>query len=123
MTEDAILATMFVVIALIIGAVSIAKPLIGRLGDILESYLASRSGEAEIRRGLDGVQDQLGRLGDRLSLLEERLDFTESLVARRRAPALDPGSSPGEDEEAGAEGRTAPPRPESETQDAAAPDL
>lgn len=91
MTEEAIVATMIVVIALIIGLVSIAKPLIGRLGDIVESYLASRAGEAEVRRELDAVHDQLDRLGDRISLMEERLDFTESLMARERPAELETG--------------------------------
>ena len=93
MTEEVIVASMIVVIALIIGLVSIAKPLIGRLGDILETYLASRAGEAEVRRELDGVHHRLDRLGDRLSLMEERLDFTESLVAREKPSELEGESS------------------------------
>lgn len=94
-----IIAPMIVAIVmfLTVGGVILLRPLSRRLGDLLEAMARERT------EGLPRVEDQLGTMrdlleaqGERIALLEERVDFTEALVGgeerRRLAGGDDPGS-------------------------------
>lgn len=73
--------TLFVSIA----AVAILRPLTKRLGDLLaaiaESKTTARTGDAEAAR----LRVALEQMGGRLELMEERLEFTERLLATSHA--------------------------------------
>lgn len=80
--EDAIYALIPIVFILSVAGVFIFRPITKRLGDLLEAYSKDRlAGEAE-QRQLTMIREQLEGLDQRLGLLEERVSFTEELMGR-----------------------------------------
>lgn len=74
-----------------VGGVIVLRPIAKRLGTLLDAMAAERSGAplGETRRLHEAVE----ALNDRLSLLEERQEFTERLIGPRASggagPAVD----------------------------------
>ena len=64
-----------------VGGVIVLRPIASRLGILLEAMAREKSGSAseETRRLREAVET----MNDRLSLLEERQDFTERLIGPR----------------------------------------
>ena len=69
-----------VVLVLTVGGVVLLRPVTKRLGALLDVMVQekSRSSRTDDRRLLETIDT----LNDRLSLLEERQDFTERLIGR-----------------------------------------
>lgn len=80
-------APMLVVMTLILttGAVLLLRPLAKRLGDLLELMAKQRAGEIEAP-GAQRMEHLLEAIDARLGLVEERLDFTDSLLQSAREP-------------------------------------
>ncbi len=69
-----------VVLFLTVGGVILLRPVMKRLGALIDVIvLEKRGAPAEENRRL---RETVDTMNDRLSLLEERLDFTERLVGR-----------------------------------------
>jgi hypothetical protein len=83
-------APMLVAVTLILtcGAVLLLRPVAKRLGDLLELMAKQRTGELE-KPGAERLDLLLEAIDTRLGLVEERLDFTDSLLeAGRERPEL-----------------------------------
>ena len=83
-------APMLVLVTLILttGAVLLLRPVAKRLGDLLELMAKQRAGELD-DPGARRLDTLLEAIDTRLGLVEERLDFTDSMLqARREPPAL-----------------------------------
>jgi len=83
-------APMLVAVTLILttGAVLLLRPVAKRLGDLLELMAQQRSGELQAP-GSERLTTLLEAIDTRLGLVEERLDFTDSLLqAPRERPEL-----------------------------------
>jgi hypothetical protein len=85
----------------VVGALLVSIPITRRLGRVLEEWVQIRREGAPDRAALDGVTEELRSLSrhvealdDRMQILADRQDFTESLVEKRgsKAGALPPGS-------------------------------
>ncbi len=81
------IAPMVVAITLIltVGGVILFRPLVRRLGDLLEIISKQRRGELENPK-LERVETLLENVSSRLALVEERVDFTDALLASRSSP-------------------------------------
>ena len=95
-----ILAPMLVLIilTLTIGTVTLLKPLSKRLGDLLEAMAEERK-KPQLDNEVEHIRELLDTMSGRLSLLEERQDFTDALMndperRRLRSGAPDEGSEP-----------------------------
>lgn len=91
------IAPMIVAIVLIVAVTGtvIVRPLTKHLANLLEAMARERAG------GMPRLDEQLSQLreviqtqGERVALLEERLEFTESLVRRKDRVLPRPGSEP-----------------------------
>ena len=84
--EGEILAPLIltVVLTLTVGGVILLRPIARRLGDIAEFMLRDKQGgaENELRR----IGDLLETVDARMTLLEDRQDFTERLLASPGPP-------------------------------------
>ena len=84
--EGEILAPLIltVVLTLTVGGVLLLRPIAKRLGDIAELMLREKQGgtESELRR----MGDLLETVDARMTLLEDRQDFTERLLASPDRP-------------------------------------
>lgn len=82
------LAPMLVAITLILtcGTVMLLRPVAKRLGALLELMVKQRSGEIEAP-GSERIENLLEAMDSRMGLVEERLDFTDSLLQARQRPA------------------------------------
>lgn len=97
---DLALIFTFVIVALLIlvGGV-VLRPFVKRLGDVMERYLSQKSLEERESAQLDAVRERLESLDQRMALMEERLEFTESLLTEQRRPrSLDGDAAAGEPE-------------------------
>ncbi len=76
-----ILAPMLVliVLTLTIGTVTLLKPLSRRLGDLLEAMAQERK-KPQLDNEVEHIRELLDMMSGRLSLLEERQDFTDALM-------------------------------------------
>jgi hypothetical protein len=88
--ELEIIAPLIIAVLLIItvGGVILLKPISNKLGNLLEAMAKERSNPPQIDSQLDRMNDLLETMNSRLSLLEERQDFTDALLAdpeRQRA--------------------------------------
>ena len=81
-------APMLVIMTLILttGAVLLLRPIAKRLGDLLELMAKQRAGEIEAP-GTQRMEHLLEAIDARLGLVEERLDFTDSLLQSGREAA------------------------------------
>lgn len=72
-----------------VGGVIVLRPIASRLGILLEAMAREKSGSSseETRRLREAVET----MNDRLSLLEERQDFTERLIGPRTSGDTGPG--------------------------------
>lgn len=70
------------VIILILSATAILLPFTRRLADATERYLSGRSNDEDLQRELSALRDAVHSVDQRMSLLEDRVDFTESLMSR-----------------------------------------
>ncbi len=82
------------ILLLLIGGFILAYPITKRLGRLLEEWIVLRKGSlpeqealARIEGAFGDMQRQIGSLEQRVDLISERQDFTESLL-HRRDPAL-----------------------------------
>ena len=107
MDRDLILIFSFTfTILFLLSATAILWPFTRRLADALEHYMRGRSGEEQLHGEISRLRDVVYSMDQRLELLEDRLDFTESLVERApREPARleegrgRPGPAPAVDSE------------------------
>ncbi len=74
----------------VIGLLLVTIPVTRRLGRVLEEWVKMRREGAPDRAALDGVTEELRSLGrhvealdDRMQILNDRQDFTESLIESR----------------------------------------
>ena len=84
-----------IILTLTIGGVILLKPIANKLGHLLEAMAKERS-EPQLGSEISHVRDLLETTNARLSLLEERQEFTEALLHdpnRRRASLPQPGPS------------------------------
>ena len=91
------LAPMLVAMTLILttGAVYLLRPVAKRLGDLLELMAKQRAGEIEAPKSQQ-MEQLLEAIDTRLGLVEERIDFTDSLLQAGRAPR-EPRAAPPEE--------------------------
>jgi hypothetical protein len=90
-----------VAIITIVGLLLVSIPITRRLGRALEVWIEMRAEGAADRVQVDGLREDVRALGrhvealdDRLQLLADRQDFTESLVDRESGSgALPPGGA------------------------------
>lgn len=82
------IAPMLVAITLILtcGTVMLLRPVAKRLGALLELMVKQRSGELKAP-GAERIENLLEAMDSRMGLVEERLDFTDSLLQARQKPA------------------------------------
>ncbi len=82
------IAPMLVSLTLILtlGGVILFRPLVKRLGDLLEIMAQNRRAELSSEE-VAGLREVLHTLDARMALLEERQDFTESLLGPPTARA------------------------------------
>lgn len=92
------IAPMLVTMTLIltVGGVILLRPLAKRLGDLLELMVKQRRGELD-DPVTERTEQLLESLSSRLSLVEERIDFTDRLLQEH-----DPGRLPNPRKEADA---------------------
>lgn len=85
-----------VILTLTIGGVILLKPIANKLGHLLEALAKERS-QPQLDRELGHLRDLLETTNARLTLLEERQEFTEALLQdRERArPRLESPPTPG----------------------------
>ena len=82
-----------IILTLTIGGVILLKPIANKLGHLLEAMAKERN-EPQLGSEIGHLRDLLETTNARLSLLEERQEFTEALLndpERRRARLPDPG--------------------------------
>jgi len=82
-----------VILTLTIGGVILLKPIANKLGFLLEA-MAKEKQEPKMTEDLGHIRELLETLNGRLSLLEERQDFTDALLSdpeRRRLRLKGPG--------------------------------
>lgn len=72
-----------------VAAVMILRPLTKRLGMVLEMMARDRQTVRTDDTELARIRVLLEHLGKRMELMEERVDFTERLVASSRRPHTD----------------------------------
>ena len=90
------------VVVLIVSSSVVLRPFFKRLAEVMDRYLNRNAADPSGSRQLEAVQDQLETMSQRLTLVEERLEFTESLVSREEERTLARGS--GESPTPGGEG-------------------
>ncbi len=80
-----VVPTVFIVT---VGGVIVLRPIAKRFGTLLDAMARERSGAPpeEIRR----LGEAVATVNDRLTLLEERLDFTERLIGPRASRGTGP---------------------------------
>ena len=78
-----------IVLTLTVGGVILLRPIASKLGNLLEAMAKERT-EPRIGEELERMRELLETMNGRLSLLEERQDFTDALLAdpERRYPRL-----------------------------------
>lgn len=77
---------------LTVGGVILLRPVTKRLGHLLEAIAAEKEqGHPRMEEHLARIRAHLEAQDDRLSLLEERVEFTERLVEGREEEALPDG--------------------------------
>lgn len=84
-----------IILILTIGGVILLRPLSHRLGDLLEAMTEERRNPPELDRTLHRIRDSLEGLDARLTLLEERQDFTEELLRSEERKELGRGKASG----------------------------
>lgn len=73
-----------IVLLLTAGGVVLLRPLSKRLGELMEAMIAEKREERPgLEEHLSRIRDLLETQNDRLTLLEERVEFTERLIERR----------------------------------------
>jgi hypothetical protein len=94
-------AILTLVLILSVAGVVLLRPLAKHLGVLFEAMVREKAaGTPKLDTQLGQIRDMLQTQGDRLALMEERIEFTEALV-RRRDPAALPraqGSEEGAEE-------------------------
>jgi len=85
-----------IILTLTIGGVILLKPIANKLGHLLEA-LAKDRGQPQLDRELGHLRDLLETTNARLTLLEERQEFTEALLQDRdrQRPQLGSPQAPG----------------------------
>lgn len=88
-----------VILTLTIGGVILLKPIANKLGTLLEAMAKERQ-EPRLSEEMGHIRELLETISGRLSLLEERQDFTDALLSdpeRRRLRLKEPpeGAPPG----------------------------
>lgn len=93
-----------VILTLTIGGVILLKPIANKLGSLLEAMARDRT-EPRLSEELGHIRDLLETTNARLSLLEERQEFTESLLndPRRKEGRLPGGRKESSDTTTGEE--------------------
>ena len=69
-----------VILTLTVGGVILLKPIANKLGHLLEA-MAKEKQEPRLTEDLTHVREILDTMSGRLSLLEERQDFTDALLS------------------------------------------
>lgn len=92
--ELEILAPMIVAIVLIltVGGVVLLRPLSRRLGELLEVMARERE-QPRLGEDMARLREVVDTVNGRLALLEERLDFTDALLADPERRRLRPGDA------------------------------
>jgi ubiquinone biosynthesis protein UbiJ len=91
MTEEMMAVVISVTFFITAGGVLVLRPIATRLGSLLEA-MSRQKMAAPDREETARLREQVDFLERRLSLLEERQNFTESLVSgRERSGSLPPG--------------------------------
>ena len=85
-----------VILTLTVGGVILLKPIANKLGTLLEA-MAKEKSEPRTFEELGHIRELLETMNGRLSLLEERQDFTDALLTdpERRALRLGRGGAEG----------------------------
>ena len=85
-------AMMSVLITLIVtsGAVLILRPVAKRLGELLHAMTEQRLRQPQVQPEMAQIRDLLTGIDGRLSLLEERQDFAEALMASGERRGIQP---------------------------------
>lgn len=88
--EDIIYALIPIIFILSVAGVLIFRPIAKRLAAYLEQQQQLKADERLEGAQLDRIHQLLASLGSRLDLMEQRLDFTESLMEARPRRGLAP---------------------------------
>lgn len=75
---------MMMTLILTVGAVRLFRPLTKHLGELMELRMKQARGEIENPQ-TERMEQLLETIASRLALVEERQDFTDSLLSSRRA--------------------------------------
>jgi len=84
-----------IILTLTIGGVILLKPIANKLGNLLEA-MAKEKSEPQLSSEIGHLRDLLETTHARLTLLEERQEFTEALLQdpERKRPRLGGSASP-----------------------------
>ena len=85
-----------IIFTLTVGGVILLKPIANKLGFLLEA-MAKEKQEPKLTEDLSHIRELLETMNGRLSLLEERQDFTDALLSdpeRRRLRLKGPEEDP-----------------------------
>lgn len=81
-TDLVVIFTGVTAMILILSGAWVLRPFFQRLAEVMDRYLSRQGTQERELRELQAMHDLLERMDQRMSLLEERLDYTESLVGR-----------------------------------------
>jgi len=94
--EELILALVPITLILSAAGVAIFRPLTKRLGNIMEANALARRQGVDERLQYEHLKTLLETQSLRIEQLEQRLEFTESLLEARQPPYLPRGRTKGE---------------------------
>lgn len=86
--ENIVMAIVTVTFFLTIGGVLVLRPIAKRVGDLLEVMTRERLDPSRAKE-MEHVRDLLETINSRMSLIEERQEFTDRLLESGRRPRLE----------------------------------
>lgn len=85
MAWDLIAPTIVVAVFIVVtGGVILLRPLSSRLGELLEVMTEQKRGRAGLKEEAGRMREALEAVESRMAVLEERQDFHEELLAKKR---------------------------------------
>lgn len=85
--ENIVMAVIMVTLSLTVGGVLVLRPIAKRVGDLLEVMTRERLDPSRNKQ-MEHVGDLLETINSRISLIEERQEFTDRLLESGRRPKL-----------------------------------
>ncbi len=89
--EQIVLAIVTVTLFLTVGGVLVLRPIAKRIGDLLEVMTRERLDPSRTKE-MEHVRDLLETVNSRMSLMEERQEFTDRLLESGKRGRISPAS-------------------------------